>query len=42
MERNGWNFATAGVWSIAMGVAIIIAHKNEDKAKAKKMLVNYV
>ena len=37
-----WVFlATAGVWSIAMGVAMIIAHKNEDKAKAKKMLVNY-
>ena len=37
-----WVFlATAGVWSIAMGVAIIIANKNEDKAKAKKMLVNY-
>ena len=33
--------ATAGVWSIAMGIAIIIATKNEDKAKAKKMLVNY-
>jgi phosphotransferase system glucose/maltose/N-acetylglucosamine-specific IIC component len=37
-----WVFlATAGVWSIAMGIAIIIATKNEDKAKAKKMLVNY-
>ncbi|MBQ8658939.1 MAG: hypothetical protein IJ506_07360 [Clostridia bacterium] len=37
-----WVFlATAGVWSIGMGIAIIIAHKNEDKAKAKKMLVNY-
>ena len=37
-----WVFlATAGVWSIAMGAAMIIAHKNEDKAKAKKMLVNY-
>ena len=33
--------ATAGVWSIAMGIAIIIATKNEDKVKAKKMLVNY-
>ena len=33
-----WVFiATAGVWSIAMGIAIIIANKNEDKAK--KMLV---
>lgn len=37
-----WVFlATAGVWSIAMGIAIIIATKNEDKAKAKKMLINY-
>ena len=34
--------ATAGLWSIAIGVAIIIATKNEDKAKAKKMLVNYL
>ena len=33
---------TAGVWSIALGVMIIIAQKNEDKEKAKKMLVNYV
>lgn len=38
-----WVFiATAGVWSIAIGVAIIIAQKNEEKEKAKKMLVNYV
>lgn len=38
-----WVFlATAGVWSIAIGIAIIIAHKNEDKEKAKKMLVNYL
>lgn len=38
-----WVFlATAGVWSLAMGIAIIIATKNEDKAKAKKMLVNYL
>ena len=38
-----WVFiATAGVWSIAIGVAIIIAQKNEDKEKAKKMLINYV
>lgn len=37
-----WVFlATAGVWSIAMGIAIIIATKNEDKVKAKKMLINY-
>ena len=32
---------TAGVWSIAMGIAIIIARKNDEKEKAKKMLVNY-
>lgn len=38
-----WVFlAVAGVWSIAMGIAIIVAHKNEDKQKARKMLVNYV
>ena len=38
-----WVFlATAGVWIIAIGVALIIAHKNEDKEKAKKMLINYV
>ena len=38
-----WVFlATAGVWSIAIGVAIILAHKNEEKEKAKKMLVNYL
>lgn len=37
-----WVFlATAGVWSIVLGVMIIIAHKNEDKEKAKKMLINY-
>lgn len=33
--------ATAGVWSIGMGIAMIIAKKNEEKEKAKKMLVNY-
>lgn len=32
---------TSGVWSIAMGIAIIIAKKNDEKEKAKKMLVNY-
>lgn len=38
-----WVFlATSGVWSIGMGVAIIIANKNEEKEKAKKMVVNYV
>ena len=37
-----WVFLiTAGIWSIAIGVTIIIAHKNEDKEKAKKMLINY-
>lgn len=37
-----WVFlATAGVWSIAMGIAIIVATKNEEKQKARKMLINY-
>ena len=37
-----WVFlATVAVWSIVMGVFFIIAHKNEDKEKARKMLVNY-
>ena len=34
--------ATAGLWSIGMGVAYAGAQKNEDKVKAKKMLVNYI
>lgn len=34
--------ASAGVWSIAIGVMTAIAQKNEDKEKAKKMLINYV
>lgn len=34
--------ASAGVWSIAIGVMIAIAQKNEDKEKARKMLINYV
>lgn len=34
--------ASAGIWSIAIGVMIAIAQKNEDKEKAKKMLINYV
>lgn len=34
--------ASAGVWSIAIGVMIAIAQKNDEKEKAKKMLVNYV
>lgn len=38
-----WVFlATAGVWSIFMGVMLIIAHKNEEKEKAKRMLANYL
>ena len=34
--------ATAGVWSIVMGVFFAIAQKNEDKEKARKMIRNYV
>ena len=34
-------FATAGIWSVVMGVFFAIAQKNEDKEKAKKMIVNY-
>ena len=33
--------ATAGVWSAAMGVAIILAYRAEDKQKAKRMVKNY-
>ena len=33
---------TAGVWSLAMGIAAIIAYRNEDKLKARKMVVNYL
>ncbi len=33
--------ASAGIWSIAIGVMTAIAQKNEDKEKAKKMLINY-
>ena len=37
-----WVFlATAAIWSIVMGVFFAIAHKNEDKEKARKMIVNY-
>ncbi len=37
-----WVFlATTGIWSIVMGIMIITAQKNEEKEKAKKMLVNY-
>lgn len=34
--------ASAGVWSIVIGVMIAIAQKNEDKEKAIKMLINYI
>lgn len=34
--------ATAGVWSVVMGVFFGIAAKNEDKEKARKMIKNYV
>lgn len=34
--------AATGIWGIVIGVMIAIAHKNEDKEKARKMLVNYV
>ena len=38
-----WVFlATAGVWSIFMGCMMILARKNDDKEKAKRMLVNYL
>ena len=37
-----WTFlATAGVWSVVMGVMLVVANKNEEKEKAKKMIVNY-
>lgn len=37
-----WVFlATVAIWSIVMGVFFAIAHKNEDKEKARKMIVNY-
>ena len=34
--------ASTGIWSILIGVMIAIAQKNEDKEKARKMLINYV
>ena len=38
-----WVFlGTAAIWSIVMGVFFAIAQKNEEKEKAKKMIVNYV
>ena len=37
-----WVFlATAGVWSIAMGIAMIVARRNEEREKARKMVFNY-
>jgi rubredoxin len=33
---------TAGVWSIFVGVSFIIAKKNEEKEKARRMLANYI
>ena len=33
---------TSGIWSIVMGVFIVIARKNEDKEKSRKMLKNYI
>ncbi len=33
--------ATSGVWSMAMGIAFVVAYRQEDKRKAKRMLVNY-
>ena len=38
-----WVFlATAGVWSIVMGVCFAIAQKHEEKEKAKRMIFNYI
>jgi len=38
-----WVFlGTAGVWSIFIGISIIIAQRNEEKEKSRRMLVNYV
>lgn len=38
-----WVFlSTAGVWSAVMGIAFIIAYRNEDRIKANKMLKNYL
>lgn len=37
-----WVFlGTAGVWSIFMGISVMIARKNEEKEKAKRMLAAY-
>ena len=30
------------MWSLAIGITLIIAHKNEDKTKFKHMLINYI
>ena len=32
----------AGIWSIPIGVSYIIARKQDDKERARKMLVNFV
>ena len=42
LHRKYGFIATAGVWSIVMGVFFAIAQKNEDKEKARKMIKNYV
>lgn len=34
--------ATVGIWSLALGIPIILAHRNEEKLKAKRMLITYV
>lgn len=37
-----WIFlSTTGIWSAGMGIAFIIAHRQEDKVKVKRMLINY-
>ena len=33
---------TTGVWSAVMGVMIIVANKNEDKHKARRIVASYV
>ena len=37
-----WIFlTTTGIWSVVMGVMVVVANKNEEKEKVKKMIVNY-
>lgn len=37
-----WVFlGVSGLWSVVMGIMVILAHKHEEKEKAKKMLINY-